>query len=333
MRAFWVTSAALSVLASSIATGATAIPQLTAIQGGQAFSIAIDASGRVWTWGANGAGQLGDGTRTNRTTPVLVQDGSGAPLTNVRSVAANSQTLAVLADGTVRGWGANASGQLGDGTRVDRLRATPVAGLPSVSAVATSQNYSMALAADQTVWTWGANSDGQLGDGTGTAERLTPGRVVIDSTRAESDPERYLCGVVAIAAGINNHSVALKADGTVWTWGQNHVGQAGNGTISVVPTRIPVLAKISAAETLTGIVAIDAGNGHTLAVRNDGTVWAWGLNSNGPGDDSTQIRTRPVRVRGLTDVAEVAGSAFWSLARTTPPASSATGARRRGSCP
>lgn len=139
----------------------------------------------VSAWGGNSFGQLGDGTTTNRLTPVQVSGLSGLTL-----IAAGAEhTLALKSDGTLWAWGYNFYGWLGDGTTTDRLTPVEVSGLSGVSAIAAGEQHSLALKSDGTVWAWGRNLDGQLGDGTTTRGRLTPVQV------------GGLSGVMAIASG------------------------------------------------------------------------------------------------------------------------------------
>jgi len=221
---------------------------------GRDHSLALKSDGTVWAWGYNYNGELGDGTRTIRQTPVQVLN-----LTNVKAVAGGyNHNLAIKNDGTVWAWGANHYGQLGDGTTTDRNTPVQVSGLTGVIAVAGGADHSLALKGDGTVWAWGENDSGQLGDGTAT-DRLTPVQVT------------GLSGVVSIGAG-SMHSVALRGDGTVWAWGENNWGQLGDGT-STIQKLTPV--KVSCP---TGIQSIAVGAAFSLALRGDGTVWAWGDN-------------------------------------------------------
>nr|WP_269456777.1 Ig-like domain-containing protein [Thermanaeromonas toyohensis] len=241
-------------------------------------SLALKSDGTVWAWGYNYYGQLGDGTTTNRYTPVQVQG-----LSNVVAIAAGgSYSLALKSDGTVCAWGYNGQGQLGDGTTTNRYTPVQVQNQnlqSSVVAIATHGNHSLALKSDGTVWAWGANAYGQLGDGT-TTNRLTPVQVW------------NLSGVVAIAGG-GNHSLALKSDGTVWAWGYNGAGQLGDGTTISRYTPVQV-------QGLSGVVAVAGGSNHSLALKSDGTVWAWGQNGYGQlGDGTTTNRTTPVQVLNL----------------------------------
>ena len=198
------------------------LSRIRAISAGEAHSLALDADGTVWAWGANGYGQLGDGTTSARLSPQQVPG-----LGDIQAIAAGSRhSLAVAADGTVWAWGANGYGQLGDGTAATRSVPVQVPGLAGIRAVAGGQEHSLALAADGTVWAWGDNFSHQLGDGTDT-RRNTPVQV------------QGLGGVRAIAAS-NQHSLALLDCGQLWAWGDNGQGQLGDGLSITRSTPVPV---------------------------------------------------------------------------------------------
>jgi alpha-tubulin suppressor-like RCC1 family protein len=155
-----------------------------------------------------------------------------------------------------------------------------------------------AAAPPPNAWAWGLNSDGELGNGTVTpySGLSTPVQVA------------DIGGMVAVAGG-DQHSLALKSDGTVWAWGNDGWGQLGNGTYarSTKPQQVPVL---------TGIVAIAAGSLHNLALKSDGTVWSWGFNYYGQVGNGTSGGNvlSPVNVNGLSGVTSVAAGGFTSYA-------------------
>jgi hypothetical protein len=251
---------------------------VAAVAAGGESSYALKHDGTVWAWGLNGNGQLGDGTTSDRSAPVQVSGLSGI----VAIAAGGSHAVALAHDGAVWAWGANAFAQLGDATTISRNTPAPVPGLSGVIAIAAGASHALALQQDGTVWAWGANAFGQLGDGTAT-DRGTPA------------PVPGLSGVVAIAAG-PAHTLALVADGTVWAWGANGAGQLGDGTTKGRNTPAPV-------QGLSAVVAIAAGAGgngslgRSLAVRRDGTVWAWGGGSwVAPGDGTATQPLTPVLV-------------------------------------
>jgi alpha-tubulin suppressor-like RCC1 family protein len=206
-----------------------------------------------------------------------------------------AHTVALKADGTVETWGDNTYGQLGAGASTTG-RLIPVKLFTGAVAVAAGNSHSTAIKADHTVWTWGDNSYGQLGDGT-TTSRSSPKQV------------KGLTDVIAVAAGVE-HTVALKSDGTVWVWGSNPDGELGNGTTtnSYTPIMVP---------GLTGVVAISVGQGgyHTVALKSDGMVVAWGYNFYGQlGDGTTTNRLSPLVVPGLSGVIAVAAGDSHSVA-------------------
>jgi len=282
-------------------SGLTGIVQIAA---SGSRSLALRSDGTVWAWGANTYGQLGDGTTAyQRLIPVKV-----AGLTGVTRIAAGGlHSLALLSDGTVRAWGYNDFGQLGDGTVTDRSAPVKVAGLTGVTQIAAGAWHSLAVRSDGTVWAWGYNPTGQLGDGTVT-NRHTPVKV------------SGLTGATQVSAG-GSHSLALRSDGTVRGWGANANGQLGVGTTVNDPTT-PVTVP-----GLTNIVQVSAGDLDGFALRSNGTVLAWGDNEGGAlGDGTTTRRYKPITVPGVSSVTQVSAGTFHTMAKVGPPALTATAA-------
>lgn len=190
-------------------------------------------------------------------------------------------------------WGANYYGELGDASSRN-TRAVPVWVVPRFTAKKVSGpstgDWTLALATDGSVWAWGFNAAGVLGDGTLVTERSTPAPVAL------------LTDVVDIAAG-TNHGVAVKSDGSVWSWGLRDVAQTN-------PTRFPrVVAGLS------DIVAVAAGASFSLALRDDGLVFGWGQGGSGAlGDGSLAVRASPVQVAGLTTARSIAAGDSSSFA-------------------
>ncbi|RYD99337.1 MAG: hypothetical protein EOP50_04350, partial [Sphingobacteriales bacterium] len=272
------------------------------------YTIALSREGTVWGWGNNSGGQLGDGTITSRQVPMRILEANGQPLTQVVAVAAGYlHCIALKADGTVWAWGQNAYGQVGDGTMTNRHRAVQVKNadssmLSNVRAISAGMYASYAVKDDGSVWAWGQNIYGQLGDGTGT-NRSTPVR-----TKDGNGPT----GGVVNVASFGNHCLALKQDGTVWAWGLGAGGQLGDGT--TVSRNLAVQVKDQYGP-ISGVAAIAVGNLHSIAVTLNGTVWAWGQNSNGQlGIGSTTYKTTATHVGNTGRIVEVACGLYHSVA-------------------
>lgn len=264
-------------------------PTFVAVVAGLGFSVGLSEDGTVWCWGLNSAGQLGDGTRVEKTAPVRA-----GRLTGVKAVACGEgHVLALKNDGTVWAWGDNGAGQLAAGRVTSVELPAPVAGMPPVKAIAAGARHSLAVTVSGEIWAWGDNTSGQLGDGT-VLDRPWPVRV------------SGVSGAVAVAAG-RSHSLALLADGSVLAWGSNRCGQAGAAREEILaPSRVRGLPAVS---------ALSGGAEFSLALASDGTVWAWGSNRSGQlGDGLTLDRAVPMRVPGLARMEGVAAGGEHSLA-------------------
>jgi len=265
---------------------ATTIPRITpvsvsridakSITAGHFHTCALLLSGMVKCWGGNELGQLGDGTVTGRTWPLPPVSG----LTNTVIISGGAfHTCALLSDGTVKCWGGNDHGQLGDGTESHKTTPVSVSGLSNVVAIGAGSFHTCALVSDGSVKCWGDNYFGQLGNGTITSSN-TPVSV------------SGLTNAVNIAVG-GWHTCALLSDGTVKCWGANDFGELGDGT--TIRRNIPV-----SVSGLSNVVAIGAGDSHACALLSDGTAKCWGLNTHGQlGDGTTTKRTTPVPVLGF----------------------------------
>lgn len=274
------------------------ITDVTAIALGAGHTIALKSDGTVWAWGYNADGQLGDGTTTNSMIPQQVKDLSGIIL-----VAAGSlHSLALRNDGTVWGWGQNKYGQLGDGTTINSARPLRVTGISDVVALSPGMNLTVVLKNDGSVWAWGAAVE--LYD---EESRISS---IMNLTYDGFTPTKVKGLSSVIAVGTSDETIALKKDGTVWALDNYHyVFQ----TVSEKST--PVISAPVQVKGLSGIILVAAELGHTLALKSDGTVWAWGTNIVGQlGDGTTNKRTTPAQVIGLFDVVSVKTGRGHSLA-------------------
>jgi alpha-tubulin suppressor-like RCC1 family protein len=242
----------------------------------------------LWLWGSNSYGKLGDNTGTDRSSPVQTITGGA----NWKQVACGREhTAAVKTDGTLWLWGENTFGNLGNGNGyiLYSSPAETITGGTDWKQVACGYIHTAAIKTDGTLWLWGGNAYGQLGDDT-TDNRSSPVQTVTGGT----DWKQVACG--------DSFTVAIKTDGTLWTWGYNGYGQLGDDTTDT---------KLSPVQTIAGGTnwhQVACGYRHTAAVKNDGTLWTWGRNYNGQlGDDTTDNKSSPVQaITGGTNWKQVA---------------------------
>ncbi|MCW2927997.1 MAG: repeat-containing protein, partial [Thermoleophilia bacterium] len=293
-------SRSTSVLAPS---GGGSLDRVRDISGGPDHVVAVRADGTVWAWGRNDWGQLGDGTQLQRTRPVQVSDSATPTWLGLGLAIASGGThsVAIRADGSTWSWGDDQLGQLGlaavpavcAGGRPCAARATPaqLAVGSGYRAVAGGSWHSMALAADGTVFAWGDNRDGQLGVGLEDGNTSTPLRVL----RAAATP---LDGVVAIAGSASN-GIALRADGSVWAWGDNDRGQLGQG--SLAETNYAVKVQRSSGVDLVDAIAVAGIDRVVAMLLVDGTVSAVGRNTYGTlGNNTITDASYPVTVQQVS---------------------------------
>lgn len=257
-----------------------------ATSSGSIHLLALKDDGTVWAYGNNQFGQLGDGTTISPSTPVQVKN-----LTNVKDiVASQSASFALKDDGTVWGWGNPQGGLFGYIPPYDPVNCGNIT-VPqllriftNVKQIVANGYYAAVLKNDGTVWY------------TGNMTYRTYSNTEIRQIKG-------LTNIVSIAAGYD-FIVALKDDGTVWTWGNNTYGQLGNGTTSnglyegtIGNTTVESAVQV---KNLTNVVQVAAGNGYALAVKSDGSIWAWGFNGYGQLGNGTTINSPvPVQVQNL----------------------------------
>lgn len=262
-------------------------------------TLIVKKDGTLWGLGANNYGQLGDGTTTAKTTPAQITAFNQVK----KAVVGDGHSVVLKEDGTVWTSGLNSSGQLGDGTSTNRLAPVQVSSLTGVIDIAAGYAHSLALKSDGTVWAWGTNGNGQLGDEsvssslipiqtpitgvkqlsaavdhslalTATGEVWGWGKSTYNQVGGNSYGFQYSpvnCNIPAVIKAISTsdyHSVALDDSGGVWTFGNSWYGQTGQGTQAevVAPARL----------NLEHVVAVSAGSTHSIAIKEDGRVVAWG---------------------------------------------------------
>ena len=262
------------------------------ISAGGDHMVGIKTDGTMWAWGRNGQGQLGINSTTDSDFPVQVGTD-----TNWAMVSAGAwYTMAIKTNGTLWAWGMNSSGTLGlpVGNVLVPTQITttsPTSSSNDWAMVTTAYNSTLAIKTNGTLWAWGMNQFGQIGNNS-TTTITTPTRIGTDTDWA----------TVSVGANQTNnqagHTVAIKTNGTLWAWGRNTdgecgLGTSGTGTDRTVPTQVG---------TDTNWKSVSAGANHTVALKTNGTLWAWGANNNGQLGDGTNVnKTSPVRIGFLTD--------------------------------
>lgn len=280
----------------------TFLTSVKSVAAGTSHGVALKSDGTVVAWGLNSSGQLGDGTTVQKLFPVAVKLANGTALSDITQIACGAtHSLALKSDGTVWAWGANASGQLGDGTTTDKLVATQVKTnastfLTGVVSIAGGAAHSAGAKSNNTIWCWGLNSSGQLGN---------------NATKASSFPVQVVTSTGALAGnqvfcGANNTFGLVGTQ--LYGWGLNSNGQLSDGT-TTSPRKVAVKSMYPASPPfvpspvpVTDVRKVAGGNAHTAAIIA-GTggngyysyINTWGLNTSGQlGIGSTSQRTYPV---------------------------------------
>ena len=241
------------------------------IASGSVHCLAVRTDGTVWAWGASDNGQLAsvalpvpeDGILSNQTVRAL-------------SVGDN-HSVVIKNDGTIWGWGDNNSSQLGDGSILVRVLPVEAGTATNWQSISAGIGYTMAIKTDGTLWGWGSGANGQLGNGG-------------FNTISVPSVANFATNWQTVSAG-NGFAMAIKTDGSLWGWGANGNGQLGLG-VTFSNTNVPVQVG-----TATNWIAVATGNSHTLALKNDGTLWAWGNGGNGElGNGFTVSTNLPIQV-------------------------------------
>ena len=246
---------------------------ISAAAGGN-HTAAVRSDGTLWTWGYNFYGQIGDGTTTQRNSPVQVGSDN-----NWASVACGYNfTVGLRTDGTVWAWGYNSDGEIGNGTTSSAGQFTPlqVGSASDWASITCGYYHVLATKQNGTLWSWGYNLYGQIGNGS-TTNQTTPVQIGAAATWR------------SVSAGYA-HSLATRNDGTLWAWGHNGFGQLGDGTTTQRTTPVQV-------GTGTNWQSVAGGTYHSYATKLDGSLWSWGYDFyNQLGDGGSTNRSSPTRV-------------------------------------
>ena len=317
------------------------------------YNAAIKTDGTLWLWGdhtpcskGNVPTQVaenikavsisGDSVAVIKTdnTLWLLNDspnvGNVKVMDNVAAVSCNKHNslnpaiAAIKTDGTLWMWGDNSYGQLGNGSTEDS--SVPIQVMEDVSAVSIGFGHTVALKKDGSLWAWGYNSMSQLGNGWKGNVKLDYGSYI------QTVPVQIMKNVVAISAG-DFHTAAIKTDGTLWMWGQNDMGQLGNGNVANSKTEDGKPVQSVPLQVMKNVAAVSAGRIHTAAIKTDGSLWTWGFNrygqiGNGDGGSIKEVKF-PVRV--MDKAAAVSAADYHTVALKTDGSLWAWGENRFGS--
>lgn len=261
-------------------------------------AMALKTNGTLWVWGEGGQGQLGINSVVDRSSPVQL---NSSEYSWCKITAANQSSLAIRCDGTLWAWGANL---LGNNCGVVNSTLSPtsvVGGFTDWCDVSSHDTVAAALRSDGTIWTWGQGAAGALGDNSAAA-KYSPVSVVGGFTNW-----------IAVSAG-SVHMIALRSDGTVWSWGCNNGGQLGDGTV------ITRSSPVSIVGGFTDWCTISGGTNMSAAIRTNGELWTWGCARCGALGDNTAVnKSSPVSISGgFTDwcAVDMEGYCFAAAIRT-----------------
>ncbi len=278
---------ALTLFAAPYASAAQPVFKNTAAAGYDHF-LAVDPGGALWAWGWNSFGQLGDGSDAERLTPVKIMDYV------ICARASDYYSAAITSDGSLWLWGDNSFGQLGDGSGVSR--SNPVRIMSGVVDVLLYPTFAFALKSDSSLWAWGDNSYGQLGTGD-RLDRTKPVKVKENMAGGAWD-----MALESLAASIGSHA-EIRSGGSLWTRGENGLGQLGNGLLEDSEKAVESIK--------SGVVSVSMSGTQSAAVCGDGTLYCWGSFGSGIlGDGGNKGSAQP---RKLPLKAAVPGSAYTGI--------------------
>ena len=258
------------------------------------LTMAIKTTGTMWAWGYNGRGALGQGNTTTRSSPVQIGTDTDWSLVSTGSLIGTNpatHTLAIKTTGTLWAWGVNTNGQLGLGDVVTRSSPVQIGTDTNWASVSAGTN-TIAIKTTGSLWAWGTNANGQLGIGNSPTMGRDPVQVGTDTNWASVGGDHR---------NGSQHSLQIKTDGSLWSWGYNPTGPLGLGDATNRSSPVQV-------GTDTNWSSVSTGTYHTLAIKTTGSLWAWGTNANGQlGQGNTTTRSSPVQVGTDTNWSWVSG--------------------------
>ena len=253
-----------------------------AICNGASNGFGVKRNGTIWSWGNGANGRLGTNNVTASCSPVSIAGG----FNDWCDISAKGyHTVAIKDNGTIWSWGENVGGKLGDGTTVNKSSpVSVVGGFADWQKISASIVSTGGIRSNGTIWTWGCNNSGQLGNGT-TVNRCSP----VSLVGGFADWSQISMGV--------SHSMAIRSNGTLWSWGAGVNGRLGDGTVANKSSPVSVIGGF------TDWCEMNAGSNSSSAIRTNGTMWTWGLNFCGIlGDGTTVAKSSPISVvGGFTD--------------------------------
>jgi alpha-tubulin suppressor-like RCC1 family protein len=259
----------------------------TDVSCGYQYGLAVRQDGTLWAWGrTDNNGSLGDGTNNYSASPIQI----GTDTSWSKVYAGELHSMAIKTNGTLWAWGSNVYGYLGDGTQTGRNSPVQIGTGTDWASIALGDRHSLGIKTNGTLWAWGYNDQGQVGDGTSGNFRTSPIQIGTGTNWK------------SVAAGYF-HSIGLKTDGTLWSWGygaNSALGQ-GNTTTYLVPTQIGTA-------TDWGILASSKGaTNHHHAVKANGAIYGWGVNNNyNLGDGTSTLRAAPVLISAPLNTIHIA---------------------------